>query len=80
MRSEVAAVVPASWAETSWGTPALDIGAGVRAQLVSAEVDGVEVADVLDVDRCTVEDADLYSYRRQGQTSGRLGGLVWMRP
>ncbi|MDX6299964.1 MAG: purine-nucleoside/S-methyl-5-thioadenosine phosphorylase / adenosine deaminase [Nocardioidaceae bacterium] len=80
MRAEVAQVVPASWAETSWGTPALDIGAGVRAQLLSGEVDGVEVADVRDVARCTVEDDDLYSYRRQGRESGRLGGLVWMRP
>jgi len=80
MRAEVAQVVPASWAETSWGTPALDIGAGVRAQLLSGQVDGIEVVDVVDVGRCTVEDEDLYSYRRQGKASGRLGGLVWMRP
>jgi purine-nucleoside/S-methyl-5'-thioadenosine phosphorylase / adenosine deaminase len=80
MRAEVAQAVPESWAETSWGTPALDIGAGVRAQLLSGQVDGVEVADVLDVARCTLEDDDLYSYRRQGRESGRLGGLVWMRP
>ena len=33
MRADVSAVVPEAWAETSWGTPALDIGAGVRAQL-----------------------------------------------
>jgi polyphenol oxidase len=80
MRAEVAQLVPASWGETSWGTPALDIGAGVRSQLVAGQVDGIEVADVADVARCTVEDDDLYSYRRQGRRSGRLGGLVWMRP
>ena len=43
MRAEVAAVVPESFAETSWGTPALDIGAGVRAQLARAGVTVVEV-------------------------------------
>ena len=43
MRAEVAAVVPESRAVTSWGTPALDIGAGVRAQL---EARGVAVIDV----------------------------------
>lgn len=74
MRTEVAAVVPESYAETSWGTPSVDIGAGVRAQL---EAQGVEVVDA---SRCTVEDEDLYSYRRQGKESGRLAGLVWVRP
>lgn len=74
MRAEVTEVVPESYAETSWGTPAVDIGAGVRAQLEAA---GVEV---FAVGRCTIEDEDLYSYRRQGSESGRLAGLVWLRP
>lgn len=74
MRDEVAAVVPASFAETSWGTPAVDVGAGVVSQLAA---DGVEVVDV---SRCTMEDDDLYSYRRQGGESGRLGGLIRVRP
>jgi copper oxidase (laccase) domain-containing protein len=74
LRAEVAGVVPASFAETSWGTPALDIGAGVLAQL------GAEGVEVHDASRCTVEDDDLYSYRRQGTRSGRLAGLVWRRP
>jgi YfiH family protein len=74
LRAEVGARVPEARAETSWGTPALDIGAGVRAQLA---VDGVEVVDA---SRCTIEDPDLYSYRRQGAASGRLAGLVWARP
>ena len=38
MRDEVAAVVPAAPSTTSWGTPALDLGAGVRAQLADAGV------------------------------------------
>jgi YfiH family protein len=74
MRAEVAAAVPESYAETSWGTPAVDVGAGVVAQLAAA---GVEVVDA---SRCTLEDDDLYSYRREGRLSGRLGGLVWRRP
>ena len=74
MRDEVSAVVPAARAETSWGTPALDIGAGVRAQLDASGVSTV------DASRCTIEDEDLFSYRRQGAASGRLAGLVWVRP
>lgn len=72
MRDEVAAVVPETWAETSWGTPALDIGAGVRAQLFA---DGVAVTEV---ERCTIEDDALWSHRRQGAQAGRLGGLIRM--
>lgn len=74
MRDEVAAVVPESYAETSWGTPAVDVGAGVVSQLAA---EGVEVVDA---SRCTLESDDLYSYRREGADAGRLGGLVWVRP
>jgi polyphenol oxidase len=74
MRAEVAAAVPETWAETSWGTPALDLGAGVRAQL---DADGVVHSSV---DRCTREDDELWSHRRDGAAAGRLAGLVWMRP
>ena len=49
MQQEVAAAVPAARATTSWGTPSLDLGAGVRAQLEAA---GVAVEDV---SRCTRE-------------------------
>lgn len=72
MRDEVAAAVPESWAETSWGTPAVDIGAGVAAQLARAGVGVVDVAG------CTVEDRGLHSYRRDGAASGRFAGLVWL--
>ena len=73
LQAEVAAVVPASVATTSWGTPALDLGAGVRAQLAQA---GVAVVDVA---RCTRESGDLYSFRRDGAQAGRLAGLVRLR-
>lgn len=74
MREEVAAVVPESFAETSWGTPALDVGAGIAAQLRA------EGAEVVDASRCTLEDDAMHSYRRDGADAGRLGGLVWVRP
>jgi polyphenol oxidase len=74
MQEDVSAVEPASRATTSWGTPSLDVGAGVRAQL---EREGVEVVDV---SRCTRESPDLYSYRREGRRSGRQAGLVRLRP
>jgi polyphenol oxidase len=70
MRDHVAAVVPAAYAETSWGTPSLDIGAGVVAQL------GELGCRVVDASRCTRESDDLYSYRREGPVSGRAAGVV----
>ena len=73
MRDEVGAVEPASVATTSWGTPSLDLGAGVRAQL---DRGGVRVVDVA---RCTRESADLYSYRRDGRSAGRLAGVIRLR-
>jgi polyphenol oxidase len=80
MRADVAAVVPEAYAETSWGTPALDIGAGVRAQLRAAGDEMGAPVEVVEVGRCTREDDDLFSYRRQGSESGRLAGIVRVRP
>jgi polyphenol oxidase len=75
MRDDVAAQVPQARATTTWGTPALDIGAGVRAQLIDA---GCALADV--PFRCTRETDTLYSHRRDGASAGRSAGLVWLRP
>ncbi len=74
LRDEVAAAVPAAWAVTRQGTPALDIRAAVAAQLTS-----VGVADVRHDDRCTMESPELYSYRRDGRT-GRFAGYIWLEP
>ena len=71
LQAEVAAAVPATRSTTSWGTPALDLGAGVLAQLAAAEVSATEVAG------CTREDARLHSHRRDGAAAGRLAGVVW---
>jgi YfiH family protein len=74
MRDEVASAVPASKATTSWGTPSIDIGAGIKAQLAEAEVECV------DLSRCTLESPDLYSYRRDHLGSGRQAGVIRMAP
>lgn len=71
----VADVVPEARSTTSWGTPAVDVGAGVMAQLASA---GVETVD-LGADECTIEHERWYSYRRQGQHSGRFGAVAVVR-
>ncbi|KAB2972287.1 MULTISPECIES: peptidoglycan editing factor PgeF [unclassified Streptomyces] len=72
MRAEVAAVEPAAHAETSWGTPAVDVAAGVHAQLTRLGVRDREQSPV-----CTRESADHFSYRRD-RTTGRLAGYVWL--
>ncbi|WP_110238672.1 polyphenol oxidase family protein [Nocardioides gilvus] len=72
MRAEVARAVPASWSETSWGTPSLDLGRGVESQLEALGVVHERVGS------CTVEDDSLWSHRRGGAPAGRLAGLVWM--
>ena len=74
LRAEVASVVPETHAETSWGTPSLDLGAGVRAQLRGFG------CTVVDLDRCTLEDPGLHSHRRDGAASGRHAGLIWIEP
>lgn len=69
MREDVAAVRPEA-STVSWtGTPAVDVAAGVVAQLRAADV------AVTWVPGCTRERDDLYSYRGSG-TTGRFAGLV----
>lgn len=70
LRAQVAAQVPATWAATSWGTPALDLPAGAKSQLEAAGV-VIEYAGP-----CTLENDELFSYRRSN-TTGRFAGLVW---
>ncbi|MEU5769340.1 peptidoglycan editing factor PgeF [Streptomyces asoensis] len=72
MRAEVAAVEPAAHATTSWGTPAVDVIAGVHAQLDRLGVHDRERSPV-----CTRESKDHFSYRRDRST-GRLAGYVWL--
>ncbi|MGO1317362.1 MAG: peptidoglycan editing factor PgeF [Cellulomonadaceae bacterium] len=74
LRDEVAAQVPGTAARTSWGTPSLDLPAGVLGQLREAQI-----GQVHSVGRCTIEDEDFFSYRRAGRTgqpTGRFAGVV----
>ncbi|WP_346138779.1 peptidoglycan editing factor PgeF [Streptomyces coeruleofuscus] len=72
MRAEVSAIEPAAYAETSWGTPAVDVSAGVHAQL-----ERLGVCDRAQSPVCTLESEDHFSYRRD-RTTGRLAGYVWL--
>ncbi|MFD4409947.1 peptidoglycan editing factor PgeF [Streptomyces sp. NPDC058251] len=72
MRADVAAIEPTAHAETSWGTPAVDVTAGVHAQLERLGVRDREQSPV-----CTLESQDHFSYRRD-RTTGRLAGYVWL--
>lgn len=72
MRADAAAIEPAAYAETSWGTPAVDVTAGVHAQLERLGVHDREQSPV-----CTRESGDHFSYRRD-RTTGRLAGYVWL--
>lgn len=69
MRAEAAAVTPDAWAVSATGTPAVDVAAGVSAQLAGHGI------PVLRVPGCTRESPHLYSYRRDGRT-GRFVGVV----
>ncbi|MFC4497472.1 peptidoglycan editing factor PgeF [Streptomyces ovatisporus] len=72
MRAQVASVVPEAGARTSWGTPSVDVAAGVRAQLEALGVTTLEQSSV-----CTMESADHFSYRRE-KVTGRLASYVWL--
>lgn len=75
LQDEVTAVVPEARSTTSWGTPALDLGAGVRAQLLAAGVTDLRI-----VDACTREDPTWPSYRRDGAAATRFAGAIWSHP
>lgn len=72
MRAEVAAELPGAHSVTSWGTPALDLGAAAEHQLQELG------CAVTRRDPCTRTQLDLHSHRRDGAAAGRLGALVWM--
>jgi YfiH family protein len=72
LRTESARRLPQTWATTRWGTPSLDLPGGCRAAL-----ERVGVTRVTTVGRCTIDDHDFYSYRREPVT-GRFAGVVMM--
>lgn len=68
---EVSGKFPLSASQTRDGGIALDLSRALIAQLQASGV------LVIDEGRCTVEDGNLYSYRRDGVT-GRQVGVVWL--
>ncbi|MER5636088.1 peptidoglycan editing factor PgeF [Kitasatospora sp. NPDC002227] len=72
MRAEAAAALPELFGTTRQGTPAIDVRTGITAQLARAGV-----GDIRQDARCTIEDPDFFSYRRD-HTTGRFAGYVWL--
>ena len=70
VHDEVVALHPLATSQTAAGTPALDLPKALKACLAA---DGI--SEISDLQICTVESADYFSYRRDGIT-GRQVGLV----
>jgi len=69
IHDEVVTLHPVATSRTPRGTPALDLPAALRAVLESQSI------SIIDESRCTLENDDLYSYRRDGVT-GRQAGII----
>ncbi|WP_035798756.1 peptidoglycan editing factor PgeF [Kitasatospora mediocidica] len=72
MRAEASATLPALWSTTRQGTPALDIRAAITAQLTTAGI-----GEIRHDPRCTIEDPELFSHRRD-QRTGRFASYIWL--
>ena len=72
MRDELAPLLPDSASRTSWGTPALDLGAAAARQLQELG------CLVRRQDACTRTTGSLHSFRRDGAASGRQAGIIWI--
>lgn len=72
MAADVEEALPGSRTTTSAGTPGLDLRAGIARQLAGLGVTAIDIDP-----RCTVEDSDLFSYRRAPRT-GRLASVIWL--
>lgn len=78
LRDEVGSAVPGTASTTSWGTPALDLPAGVRARLAEAGVSAVA-----DLATCTLTDPRWFSHRGSApgeRAAGRFAGAVRLLP
>ena len=72
MCDDVSEVEPAARSVSRWGTAALDVGAGVVAQLEREEVDVHDIGAGV----CTIEDDAFWSFRRQHGEAGRFGAVA----
>jgi polyphenol oxidase len=74
LQAEVERRLPGSACPTTTGTVGLDLRAGLAAQLAA-----LGIARVALDPRCTAEDPELFSYRRDG-TTGRQAAVIWLEP
>ena len=74
MRDDVEAALPGSASTTRTGTPGLDLRAGLVRRLADLGVTKVGTDP-----RCTIEDPDLFSHRREGRC-GRQAAITWLDP
>jgi YfiH family protein len=72
MRADVEKHLPGSASKSRSGKPALDLRAGLWAQLAELGVGKLGMDP-----RCTFEERSLFSHRRENGT-GRLAGVIWM--
>ncbi|WP_199433330.1 peptidoglycan editing factor PgeF [Qaidamihabitans albus] len=72
MADDVEAHVPGTACRTHKGTPGLDLRAGLWRQLADSGVGRIGTDP-----RCTAEDENLFSHRRQRPT-GRLAAVTWI--
>ena len=72
MAEDVERRLPGSKTRTSTGTWGIDVRAGLIRQLMGLGITAIESDP-----RCTIENEDFFSYRREG-TTGRQAGLIWL--
>jgi YfiH family protein len=73
LQEAVAAAAPAAWSRARTGRSALDLAAGVAAQLRDLGVRAVSRIPI-----CTMESPDHFSHRRDRAT-GRAAGYIWLQ-
>lgn len=71
MAADVEKHLPHSRCRTVQGTVGLDLRAGITRQLLSLGVVAIDCDT-----RCTIEDKNFFSYRRE-QKTGRQAGVIW---
>ena len=72
MARDVEKHLPGSLTRTAKGTWGVDVRAGLVRQLMELGITAIESDP-----RCTIEDPDFFSYRREGVT-GRQAGVIWL--
>ena len=72
MANDVERRLPGSKCKTAQGTWGIDVRAGLIRQLM-----GLGITNIDSDPRCTIEDTNFFSYRREG-TTGRQAGVIWL--